>query len=156
MMLCARRRLLALAVIATFVVAPAFAVAGQAQPFAWWKSEEFCRDLGITPEQTARIDEIFQSTLPELRQEIEELDRNEAHLSRLIERNADEAVIVRHIDRVETARANLNKTRALMLVRMRQVLTPEQRAKMREREEAARQAGNRRPDSTAPKEKPRF
>jgi Spy/CpxP family protein refolding chaperone len=154
MTLCARRRFMAVTVFAT-LLAPLAAVASQAQPFAWWKSEEFRRELNLTPEQAAKIDEIFQTTQPELRQEWEELDRNEARLSRLIENSADEAAIVRHIDRVETSRANLNKTRSLMLVRMRQVLTPEQRARMRELEEAARRPDDRRPGGApAPNARP--
>lgn len=154
MMRCAYRRLLVLVALAT-LLGPGIATASQAQPFAWWKSDEFRRELQLTPEQAARIDEIFQTTLPELRQEIEELDRQEARLSRMIENNVDEAVIVRHIDRVETSRANLNKTRALMLVRMRQVLTPAQRARMRELEEAARRTGPRRSgDAPAPSGRP--
>jgi len=155
MMLCARRRLLALAVVSTFLL-PLTAIASQAQPFAWWKSEQFRLELQLTPEQSAQIDQIFQSTLPELRSEIEELDRQETRLNRLIENNVDEAVIVRHIDRVETSRANLNKTRALMLVRMRRVLTPEQRARMRQLEEAARQNRAPRPDAQAPDGRPGF
>ena len=156
MMLSARRRLVAVTVLATFVAALAEA-GSQAQPFAWWKSEEFRSELNLTPEQTARIDEIFRSTFPELRQEIDELDRQEARLSRLIESNVDEAVIVRHIDRVETSRANLNKTRSLMLVRMRQVLTPEQRARMRELEEVERpRSGRRSGDTSTPNPRPDF
>lgn len=146
MMLNARCRLRALTLL-TLLLAPVAALASQAQPFAWWKSEEFRRELNLTAEQSARIDEIFQTTLPELRLEVDELDRDEARLSRLIENNVDEAVILRHIDRVETARANLNKTRSLMLVRMRRVLTPDQRARMRELEEAARQQA---PDARRP------
>jgi hypothetical protein len=41
----------------------------------------------------------------------------------------DEASLSRQIDRVETARANGNKTRSLMLTRMYRVLTREQRGK---------------------------
>ncbi len=156
MMLSARRRLLAATVLAMFVAALAEA-GSQAQPFAWWKSDEFRSELNLTPEQAARIDEIFRSTFPELRQEIDELDHQEARLSRLIESNVDEAVIVRHIDRVETSRANLNKTRSLMLVRMRQVLTPEQRARMRELEEVERPRDRRRSGETStPSPRPDF
>jgi Spy/CpxP family protein refolding chaperone len=154
MMPTARRRLVAVTVFATLVV-PQVAAASEAQAFAWWKSDEFRHELNLTPEQAARIDEIFQSTYPELREEIDELDRQEARLSKLIESDAEEAVIVRHIDRVETSRANMNKTRSLMLVRIRQVLTPEQRARMRELEEARRPRNGRRsreatPPSTSP------
>ena len=53
----------------------AFAQQPQAQPsFKWWQSEQFQKDLGLTPDQVARIDAIFQATLPELRQRKDELD----------------------------------------------------------------------------------
>ena len=65
----------------------------------------------------------------ELRQEWDELSKLEAKLSHLIQKDADEAVLTRQIDRVETARAAANKTRSLMLVQMLKVLTPEQRTR---------------------------
>jgi Spy/CpxP family protein refolding chaperone len=113
----------------------------QAQPHSWWKSDEFRAALGLTADQSARIDSIFQTTLPQLRQEMDELDRLEERLSRLIEGDAEEVEIARHIDRVETARANVAKTRSLMLVRMRRVLTPDQRTRMRALEEESRRRG---------------
>lgn len=124
------RRLLAL----TFVLAlsaPALVASNQSRPARWWKSEAIAKELGLTADQSARIDQIWETTVPELRQEWEELDGFESKLSRLIEANVDEAMITRQIDRVETARANANKTRSLMLYRMRQVLTPEQRVLLR-------------------------
>jgi Spy/CpxP family protein refolding chaperone len=102
---------------------------GAQSSFAWWKSEEFQKDLGLTGDQCARIDSVFQATLPKLREGRAELDRDEADLSRLIEQNVDEAQITRQVDRVEATRARLNKMRTLMLFHMRQVLTPEQRTK---------------------------
>ncbi len=107
------------------------AASAQAPAFRWWKSDAFKKDLGLTTDQSARIDKIYQDTLAELQQEWEELDRLESKLSRLFEGNADEAVLARQIDRVETARANLNKSRSLMLMRMRRVLTSEQLVRFR-------------------------
>ena len=104
---------------------------GTPQPFAWWKSEQFKKQLGLTADQSARIDKIFETTRPELRQEWDELSRLEEKLSRLIQNDADETVLSRQIDRVETARANANKTRALMLVQMLKTLTPDQRARFK-------------------------
>jgi outer membrane protein TolC/Spy/CpxP family protein refolding chaperone len=127
--------------LAQAVSAAALEASDQTQPPSWWRSDEFRTALSLTPDQVAQIDSIFQATLPELRQDMDELDRLEARLSRLIENDAEETVIARHIDRVETARANVNKTRSLMLVRMRRVLTPEQRARMRTLEEEARKRG---------------
>ena len=103
------------------------------------------KELGLTADQSARIDKIYQDTRPELRQEFNELDRLEAKLSRLIEsETTDETALARQIDRVETARAHANKTRFLMLWRMRQVLTADQRARLKalqERWERERQQG---------------
>jgi Spy/CpxP family protein refolding chaperone len=108
--------------------APSFT---QPQGFAWWKSEQFKKELGLTTDQSARIDKIWETTRPELRQEWEELQKFEEKLSRLIQNDADEAVLARQIDRVETARANTNKTRSLMLVQMLKTLTPEQRSRFK-------------------------
>ncbi len=58
-----------------------------------------------------RIDKIWETTRVELRQEWDELSKLEGKLSRLIQVDADEAVLTRQIDRVETARAAANKTR---------------------------------------------
>jgi Spy/CpxP family protein refolding chaperone len=104
----------------------------QGQSRHWWKADDIVKELGLTADQSARIDKIFRSTRPELRQEIEELDRLEAKLSRLIESGTvEEAALARQIDRVETARANANKTRSLMLWRMRQILAPDQRMRLK-------------------------
>ena len=119
-----------------------------APPFAWWKSEPFKSELGLTTDQSARIDKIWETTRPELRQEWDELSRLEEKLSRLLQNDADEAALARQIDRVETARASANKTRSLMLVQMLKVLTPDQRDRfntMHARWQDERQP--RRPDS---------
>ena len=125
------RRLTFGGVLCTWLV---LAVAGPASgqsPFAWWKSEQFRKDLGLTAEQSARIDNVFQATVPQLRQNKEELDRQEADLSRLIEANADEAKVARQLDKVEATRGNLNKMRTLMLLHQRQVLSPDQLVKFK-------------------------
>jgi Spy/CpxP family protein refolding chaperone len=101
------------------------------QSFPWWKSEPFRKELGLTADQSAHIEKIWESTRPELRQEWDELTKLEAKLSKMIQNDADEAVLARQIDRVETARANANKTRSLMLVQMVKVLSPDQRVRFK-------------------------
>jgi Spy/CpxP family protein refolding chaperone len=131
-------RLVAALLIAIALSASPASASSQAQPFPWWKA---VRDLGLSPDQSQKIDGIFQSTMPELRQDWEELERLETKLSRMIESGAEEAQVVRQVDRVEAARATVNKIRTLMLFRMRQVLTPDQRGRfqaMRERWETSR------------------
>src|SRR5262245_29155255 len=108
------------------------AAEGRAQSFGfpWWRDAQFQKELSLTTDQSGRIDSVFQSTISLLRQKREELDQQEAELSRLIAANAEEAVVVRQVDKVEGIRASLNKHRTLMLLRMRQVLSPEQRVKL--------------------------
>src|SRR5438093_2271305 len=82
---------------------PAQVQAGPARaqsPFAWWKSEQFRKDLGLTREQCARIDKVFEAAVPGLRQSKQELDREEAELSRLIEANAGEVLVSKELDKV--------------------------------------------------------
>jgi Spy/CpxP family protein refolding chaperone len=124
-----RLRMLTAALLLT--AAPAFAQRppDSPRPFAWWKSEPFKKELALTADQAARIDKIWETTRPELRQEWDELSALEDKLSRMIKNDADEAVLTRQIDRVETSRANANKTRSLMLVQMLKVLTPDQRTR---------------------------
>ena len=108
------------------------AAEGRAQSFGfpWWRDAQFQKELSLTSDQSGRIDSVFQSTIALLRQKREELDQQEAELSRLIAANADEALVGRQVDKVEGIRASLNKHRTLMLLRMRQVLSPDQRVRL--------------------------
>ena len=105
-------------------------VRAQSFGFPWWRDAQFQRDLSLTADQTTRIENLFQPTLAQLRAKKTELDQQEEELSRLIAANADEAIVVKQVDRVEALRAHMNKTRTLMLLRIRQVLSPEQRVKL--------------------------
>ena len=60
---------------------------------------------------------------------------------------ADEALVIRQLDKVEAIRSRVNKTRQLLILHHRQVLTPEQRVKFAqaERERAGRPAGGQKP-----------
>jgi Spy/CpxP family protein refolding chaperone len=95
--------------------------------FPWWRDADFQRDLSLSADQTARIENLFQSTISQLRAKKAELDQQEEELSRLIAANSDETTVVKQVDKVEAIRAHLNKMRTLQLLRIRQVLTPEQR-----------------------------
>ena len=112
------------------LLALAAPVHGQSFGFAWWKDAQFQRDLGLSADQSARIDAIFQAAISQLRPEKEELDRQEELLSQQIVAGADETLVTRQVDKVEAIRAHMNKMRTLMLLKERQVLTPDQRVKL--------------------------
>jgi len=57
------RRLLPL----VFGLALAASIHGQSFGFAWWRDAQFQRELGLSTEQSARIDAIFQAAISQLR-----------------------------------------------------------------------------------------
>ena len=112
----------------------------------WWLYDR--AELGISESQSREINSIFESTLQKLRETRQELDRAEDDMARIIkEHKADLSAVGSQVDRLETARAQHNKTRTLMLYRMHLLLSAEQRTKLealRARRDAARKDGPRR------------
>ena len=119
------------AISAGLVRAQSPAQPSQPRGFAWWRTDQFQKSLGLSTDQVGRLEAVFQMALPDLRRGRDDLDRQEAELSRLIEMNADEATVIRQVDKVEGIRSHLNKTRQLLLLHQRQLLTPEQRVKLK-------------------------
>jgi Spy/CpxP family protein refolding chaperone len=98
----------------------------------WWQSQEGRMELGLTADQSRELESIFQATLPAMRTDKDEIERQEQVLSRLMnEARISEAEIGQAVDRVEATRARASKTRLLMLYRMYRVLTPDQRQKLK-------------------------
>jgi Spy/CpxP family protein refolding chaperone len=98
----------------------------------WWSAERHRRELALTAEQSQRLEQIYQATVPKLRSAKKELDRQELQFSELMKRDSPppESEVMAAIERLETAKSGLGKLRTLMLYQMRRVLTPEQRAKL--------------------------
>ena len=112
------------------VLALAAPLHGQSFGFAWWKDAQFQRELALTADQSARIDAIFQAAISQLRPKKDELDKQEELLSQQIVAGADEMLVTRQVDKVEAIRSHMNKMRTIMLLKERQVLSPEQRVKL--------------------------
>ena len=97
----------------------------------WWLYDR--AELGITDRQSAEIDKIFEATMPGQRAKREELEQLEAQLATLTsETKADVATVQAQVDRVENLRAEMNKTRTVMLYRINLILNPDQRVKVKE------------------------
>lgn len=118
------------------------AAPASAQGFRWWLDPHFQDELHLTSEQVERIQAIWEKARPALHLEMQALDAAEREFDRLVLEGEDEAVI-EYVDIVESARAQLNKSRTVMLLRMRRVLTSNQHATLtalnREREDAERE-----------------
>jgi len=104
------------------LVAVALPAAGQGK---WWQSEEYIRELRLTPEQSKKLEEVFQASVPTLKSLKKTLDQAESEFERLLERG-DDGSVMDQVERVEAARAELNKSHTMMMLRMKRVLTTEQ------------------------------
>lgn len=98
-----------------------------AQRFKWWQSDDVKAELHLTEDQSDELEEIFQGIRPKLKELMLRLEIEEEALASIMHAlEAEEWEIALHIDKVETARSALSKTRLLMLYRMHRVLAPAQ------------------------------
>ncbi|MDP6373916.1 MAG: hypothetical protein QF463_04740 [Vicinamibacterales bacterium] len=94
----------------------------------WWQSEEVQQELRLSPDAASRIDEIYEAEMPIQRSGWREFNRLEKAFDKLLEReDVTEAEVSHELEHLEAARAELRKSRTLMLFRMQRVLTAEQR-----------------------------
>lgn len=101
------------------------------QPSRWWQDESFKKELGLTADQSAQIERIFQAHVVTFREAKSEHDRLEAQLSTLIAGpKTTESQVAQQADLVEASRGRMGKSRTMMLFKMRCVLTPDQRVKL--------------------------
>ena len=124
-----------LTALCAVLVAVLLAPVVSAQGFKWWQAESVIKELGLTPEQTRSLEDVFQKALPRLKAQKTELDKAEAEFQRLID--SGDPAAMEQINIVEASRAELNKSRARMLFSMRQLLTSAQWAKFTALQHAA-------------------
>jgi Spy/CpxP family protein refolding chaperone len=111
----------------------------------WWTDGKMRAELGITDQQSAAVEAVWQQSLPRLRDLRHKVDDMDNTVSQMIRDAVDEPTIVAELDRVESTRAELNKGRTLMLYRMNRVLTADQRAKLKAMWEREHPTDRRRP-----------
>ena len=110
----------------------------------FWMDPELRAGLGITDQQSAALEQVWQRSYAQRRELNDRLDKADAILQKmLLDGVADEAALVAQLDRVEAARSEANKARVLLLYRMNKHLNPEQRAKL-EKMRAPRERDGRR------------
>jgi Spy/CpxP family protein refolding chaperone len=135
---------LALSLIVLAGSTPAFA-----QGFKWWQTERFQKELSLTSEQITRVEGIYTTTEPLLRAQRKAVDKNEEKLSKIIaDPKSDEPTVLQAVDRLESSRSELSRTRTLFLFRIRRVLTDEQNVTInamfkRDRDERQRRENDR-------------
>jgi Spy/CpxP family protein refolding chaperone len=99
----------------------------------WWKSPAVVQRLTLTPEQTKKMDGIFEQSRLQLIDLKATVEKQNALLEPLLSANPpDTTKAMAQIDKVAEARAELEKANARMLLGLRGVLTPEQWTKLHE------------------------
>src|SRR5687768_1721712 len=120
------RRYNTIARTALFFSALLAASSAEAQVVKWWQETEFRRELALSPQQSADLDQIFERALPTLRRNRQALDDAQARLDQLIAHGTEAEAMVQ-VDILVEAIARRNKARVLTLFDMYRVLTPVQR-----------------------------
>jgi Spy/CpxP family protein refolding chaperone len=100
-------------------------------PGMWWKNSAIVTKLTLTPEQTKKMDEIFQQSRLQLIDLRANMEKQNVMLEPMLAANPpDMNKTMAQIDKVAQARAELEKADARMLLGIRTVLTPEQWTKL--------------------------
>jgi len=123
----------------------ALAVAGTARAAdlpdgKWWKHPGITAEIGLTPEQSSEIEKIFvrsRTRLIDLRADLEK--KQLALQGSMEDKAADRKAVEKNIEAVENARAELQKTRALMILDMKQILKPEQWERLMQKQQERRE-----------------
>lgn len=97
-------------------------------PGKWWKRPEVAERLALSRDQVNRIEAVwldFKGRLIDLRAQVE---KERTSLNALLESEfIDEAQALEQLERMLAARAELEKNLFVMRLRIRSILTPEQR-----------------------------
>ena len=120
-----------------------------AQRHKWWSAGDIKTELEITDEHSETLENIYQTARRKLQTLMQTLNREETALSLLIDEvSAQESDVAKQIDEVEVARGALSKERLLMIYRMRQELSIDQRDLLKTWLGTSRQERRERPTPT--------
>ncbi len=97
----------------------------------WWRSPMVVQRIALTPDQTKKMDGIFEQSRLQLIDLKANVEKQNAMLEPLLSANPpDTTKAMAQIDKVAEARAELEKADAKMLLGIRGVLTPDQWTKL--------------------------
>jgi Spy/CpxP family protein refolding chaperone len=122
----------------------------------WWKNSEIVQQLGLSQEQTEKIEYTFFNHRMQLIDFRAELQKEEMRLQPLMEADQpDEEKVSAQIDRVLAARGKLEKTNAMMMLAIRRILSVDQWKKLEKiRQERERPRVPRPPKPPSPPNPP--
>jgi Spy/CpxP family protein refolding chaperone len=112
----------------------------------WWKNTELATKIGLTADQTKRMDDIVQSSRIELIHIKASLEEEQVMLEPMMNANPpDTAKTLAQIGKIADTRATLEKANAKMLLSIRSVLTADQWTKLQAERHARHEMPRRGP-----------
>ncbi|WP_158943627.1 Spy/CpxP family protein refolding chaperone [Granulicella sp. S190] len=100
-------------------------------PGIWWHNADLIQKLTLTPDQQKKMDDILQQSKLQLIDLRANVEKQEVLMEPMLAANPpDTNKILAQIDHTAQARAELEKANAKMLLGIRNVLTPDQWAKL--------------------------
>jgi Spy/CpxP family protein refolding chaperone len=102
-----------------------------APPGIWWKNPDIAQKISLTSDQQKRMDDIFQQSRLQLIDLKANVEKQEVMLEPMLSANPpDTNKVLAQIDHVASARAELEKANARMLLGIRGVLSADQWTKL--------------------------
>ena len=112
----------------------------------WWIGPQ-AKELGLSREQSDKLEGIYQQVFPRIESASQDVDAAKKELDKIIAGDrTTETDVVRQLNLFQVARNEMSRQYVLMLFRMNRELTPEQRAKAKalsDRRELERREGRR-------------
>lgn len=131
---------------------PAAAGPRQERP-RWWQGQQ-AKELGLSTEQSTKIEEIAQNSLPRIRTAMDDWEGAQRELDKMIAGDrTTETDVVRQLNKVQAYGNEVTRQRTLMFFRFYRELSPEQRLKVKamfERRDQDRRGRGRGEPSTRP------
>ena len=115
------------ALVLAAAAAPAFAQQPEVPLGKWWKRPRIVERLKLKPEQQERLDEVFAKNRRAFIDLKADVDRRAVDLDELLaKKESDPVRIASATDALEQAKGRLGKTRTMMIVEMKGILSEEQ------------------------------
>ena len=95
--------------------------------YKWWKDAVAVKEIGLSDQQVARIDKLFDQREKDIEPFVKDLAEQRAKLQQMIEgRVVDIPTLQLQVSRLDSLAARVHETRVIMLYRMLLVMTADQ------------------------------
>ncbi len=102
-------------------------------PGKWWKDRRVIEHLKLTQDQQARIESLWLEDRRNLIDQKAELDKGRVDLAEILSKDSgNESAALRAFEKVQAARAALERSTFLMRLRIKNTLSTEQQQKLEE------------------------